>query len=149
MKIRTYDELIALPTYEERYKYLRLYGQVGVETFGFDRIFYELFLRGPEWRKLRNDIFIRDNGCDLAVFGHEIHDRYFIHHMNPVSIEDIRDATDFLMNPNFLITVAFSTHNAIHYGKGNRFELEHAERRPNDTCPWKKGGGSGVRGIRR
>lgn len=136
--IRTYSELIQLPTFEERYKYLRLYGKVGMDTFGFDRIFNQMFYRSEEWKQIRQRIIVRDNACDLAVPGRELYDRIFIHHMNPISIRDIRDLSEFLMNPEYLIVVSFSTHNAIHYGMDNRFELEHHERTPYDTCPWKK-----------
>ena len=137
MKIRTYTELTSLSTYEERYRYLRLYGKAGAETFGFDKIFYELFLRSKEWKQLRNHIFVRDLGCDLACEGYDIYDTYVIHHMNPISIEDIKESTDFLMNPNYLITTTINTHNAIHYGQTNLHELSNTPRRPNDTCPWK------------
>lgn len=136
--IKTYSELIQFPTFEERYKYLRLYGKVGMNTFGFDRIFNQMFYRSEEWKRIRHRIIVRDNACDLAVPGRELYDRIFIHHMNPISIRDIRDSSEFLMNPEYLIVVSFSTHNAIHYGMDNRFELEHHERTPYDTCPWKK-----------
>ena len=141
--IRTYSELIQLSTFEERYKYLRLYGKVGTDTFGFDRIFNQMFYRSEEWKQIRQRIIVRDNACDLAVPGRELYDRIFIHHMNPISIRDIRDSSEFLMNPEYLIVVSFSTHNAIHYGMDNRFELEHHERTPYDTCPWKNGGYNG------
>lgn len=136
--IRTYSELIQLQTFEERYKYLRLYGKVGMDTFGFDRIFNQMFYRSEEWKQIRQRIIVRDNACDLAVPGRELYDRIFIHHMNPISIRDIRDSSEFLMNPEYLIVVSFSTHNAIHYGLDNRFELECFERKPFDTCPWKR-----------
>lgn len=136
--IRAYSELIQLQTFEERYKYLRLYGKVGMDTFGFDRIFNQMFYRSEEWKQIRQRIIVRDNACDLAVPGRELYDRIFIHHMNPISIRDIRDSSEFLMNPEYLIVVSFSTHNAIHYGLDNRFELEYSERKPFDTCPWKR-----------
>lgn len=136
--IKTYSELIQFPTFEERYKYLRLYGKVGMDTFGFDRIFNQMFYRSEEWKRIRHRIIVRDNACDLAVPGWELYDRIFIHHMNPISIRDIRDSSEFLMNPEYLIVVSFSTHNAIHYGLDNRFELEYSERKPFDTCPWKR-----------
>lgn len=136
--IKTYSELIQFPTFEERYKYLRLYGKVGMDTFGFDRIFNQMFYRSEEWKRIRHRIIVRDNACDLAVPGRELYDRIFIHHMNPISIRDIRDSSEFLMNPEYLIVVSFSTHNAIHYGLDNRFELEYSERKPFDTCPWKR-----------
>lgn len=138
MRIRTYSELLSYPTFEERYAYLRLYGNVGIDTFGFDRIFNQMFYRSNEWKHLRNQIIVRDNACDLALEGHELHDRIFIHHMNPITIDDIRDATDHLLNPEYLVVVSFSTHNAIHYGKNNLYQLINGERTPNDTSPWRK-----------
>lgn len=138
MRIRTYSELISLPTFEERYKYLRLYGKVGIDTFGFDRIFNQMFYRSNEWKHVRSKIITRDNACDLALPGYELQDRIFIHHMNPITIDDIRDATEYLMNPEYLVVVSISTHNAIHYGKSNLYELVSRERTPNDTCPWRK-----------
>lgn len=136
--IRTYNELIQLPTFEERYKYLRLYGRVGADTFGFDRVFNQMFYRSEEWKQIRYKIIVRDEACDLAIPGRELCDRIFIHHMNPISIRDIRDATEFLMNPEYLIVVSMATHNAIHYGQDNVYELSVRERYPNDTCPWRK-----------
>lgn len=141
-KIRTYNELIRLNSFEERFEYLQLLGQVGEDTFGFDRVFNQMFYKSKEWRQLRNQIIVRDEGRDLAMPGFEIKgEPIFIHHMNPIDIDDIKDATEFLMNPAFLICTRGSTHNAIHYG---RFEdlkerLMPNERQPFDTCPWKGG----------
>ena len=141
--IRTYSELIRFPTFEERYNYLRLYGRVGADTFGFDRIFNQMFYRSREWQNVRSKVIARDNACDLAINGRELCDRIFIHHMNPISMDDIRNSSRFLMDPEYLVVVSFSTHNAIHYGIDNRFELEYHERTPYDTCPWKNGGYNG------
>ncbi len=135
--IRTYSELVSIPTFEERYKYLRLFGKVGYETFGYDRIFNQKFYTSRSWRDLRNYLIVRDNACDLAVPGFDIADRIIIHHMNPITIDDIRDSTDFLMDPEYLVVVSHATHNAIHYGADNLYELAYHPRAPNDTCPWK------------
>lgn len=136
--IRTYSELITLPTYEERFKYLQLNGQVGKDTFGFDRYLNQNFYRSQEWKRLRDQIILRDNGCDLGVEGYEIHGRIIIHHMNPITIKDIADATEYLLNPEYLISTVHNTHNAIHYGDINQLCLGPIERKANDTCPWKK-----------
>ena len=135
---RTYHELIKLKTFEDRFAYLQLHGSVGSDTFGFDRIFNQNFYRSAEWKRLRHSIIIRDNGCDLAVPGHDIFGRILIHHMNPITLSDIRDATDYLLNPDYLICVSHETHNAIHYGNEKRLMREPSERRRNDTCPWRK-----------
>ena len=137
-KILTYSEMIQLPTFEERFEYLRLFGQVGKDTFGFDRYFNQRFYRSKEWRDLRHHIFVRDNGCDLGIEGRDIYGRFLVHHMNPIDIDDIDEASDFLFNPNYLITVTHQTHNAIHYGDQSLLAKDPIERRPGDTCPWRK-----------
>lgn len=139
MKIRTYTELIDLPTFEERFTYLQLNGGVGEETFGFDRWLNQVFYRTPEWRAMRNRIIARDLGCDLACPDREIFgERIIVHHMNPISLNDIRARSDYLLNPDYLITTTDSTHNAIHYGDESLLMLSKPiERRPNDTCPWR------------
>lgn len=136
-RIRTYSELITFPTFEERYQYLRLNGSVGRETFGFDRYMNQFFYRFPEWKKVRNEVIARDNGCDLGVEGREIFGRVLIHHMNPISPEDIRDRSDLLLNPEFLITTVHNTHQAIHYGDESLLILSPIQRARHDTCPWK------------
>lgn len=135
--IRTYSELIALPTFEERYRYLKLNGSVGKDTFGFDRYINQKFYRSKEWKHIRDQVIVRDNGCDLGVEGYEIHGRIYIHHMNPILLQDVLDQTEFLLNPDFLITTTFRTHNAIHYGDEDLLLLAPVERTKNDTCPWK------------
>lgn len=137
MKIRTYSELITLPTFEERYEYLKLNGVVAKDTFGFDRYLNQQFYRSREWKRIRDQIIIRDNGCDLGVEGYDIFGRVLIHHMNPIGIEDIRDVTEYLMNPEYLICTTHATHNAIHYGDTNLIKGP-VIRTKNDTCPWKK-----------
>lgn len=138
MRIRSYSDLRRLSTFEERYNYLCLNGRVGQDTFGFDRIFNQMFYRSREWKSVRDEVIIRDNGCDLGVEGYEINGRILIHHMNPISLDDIRENTDFLMNPEYLISTSHSTHNAIHYGDESLIIKVPVERRPNDTCPWKR-----------
>lgn len=136
--IRTYSELVLLKTFEERFNYLRLDGQVRKDTFGFDRIFNQMFYRSREWLQVRDKVIVRDCGCDLGVEGYEIFGRrIIIHHMNPISLEDIEQKTDFLLNPEYLITTVHPTHNAIHYGDENLLIRAPVERTKNDTCPWR------------
>ena len=136
--IRTYSELITFPTFEERFKYLQLNGIVGSDTFGFDRYMNQMFYKSKEWSDVKRHVIIRDNGCDLGVEGYEIRDRIIVHHMNPIDICDIKEATKYLLDPEFLISTVHRTHNAIHYGDESLLTLAPVERRPNDTCPWKK-----------
>ena len=136
--IRTYSELIALPTFKERYEYLRLNGRVGEETFGFDRYLNQTFYKSQEWLNIRDEVIIRDNGCDLGVEGYDIHGRILIHHMNPITIDDILQRSDFLLNPEYLISTIKRTHDAIHYGDENLLIDVPIERTKNDTCPWKR-----------
>lgn len=135
--IRTYSQLIRLQTFEERFNYLRLDGKVGEETFGFDRYFNQRFYRSPEWRQIRNQIIVRDHGCDLAIFDRQILGRIYVHHMNPISLGDIRDSTDYLLNPNYLVCVSKETHDAIHYGDGSiLISTKPIERSAGDTKLW-------------
>ena len=135
--IRTYSELIRLPTFEERFDYLRLDGVVGKDTFGFDRYLNQQFYRSSEWKRIRNQVIVRDNGCDLGIDEYEIYGRILIHHMNPISIEDLQYMSDLLMNPEYLICVSHRTHNAIHYGDESLIVTAPIERSQNDTCPWR------------
>ena len=137
MSIRTYSELITLPTFKERYEYLKLNGRVGEETFGFDRYLNQAFYKSEEWRAVRDYIIVRDNGCDLGMEGHEIFGKILIHHMNPISKRDILDRSDLLFNPEYLICTIKNTHDAIHFGDENLLIVAPIERRKNDTCPWK------------
>lgn len=137
MKIRTYSELSYLPTFKERYEYLRLNGFVGKDTFGFDRYLNQIFYRSKEWQKIRRQVIIRDNGCDLGVDDFLIHGKILIHHMNPISKEDILERSEMLLNPEYLITTTMQTHNAIHYGDEQQLAILPEERSPNDTCPWR------------
>lgn len=143
--IRSYTELARLPTFEERFRYLKLNGQVGKDTFGFDRAFNQRFYRSEEWKSIRNHVIVRDTGnqnscCDLGVPGYEIYGRILIHHINPIDLNDISESSKFLLDPEYLIAVSHETHNAIHYGNERAYLSSQnlIERRPNDTCPWKK-----------
>lgn len=139
MNIRTYSELIALPTFEERYNYLKLDGKVGEETFGSDRWLNQLFYKkDPDWLVIRDKIIIRDNGCDLAVPGRDIYSRILIHHMNPITKDDILCRSEFLLNPEYLICTTKNTHDAIHYGDESLLVKDPVKRYKNDTCPWKR-----------
>lgn len=138
--IRTYSELISIPTFEGRYEYLKLGGKVGEETFGIDRYLNQLFYTSKEWRKLRRDIIVRDNGCDLAMPDREIQEgvKIIIHHMNPITIDDILERSDLLLNPEYLICTIKNTHDAIHYGnKELLLRNDLIVRTKNDTCPWR------------
>lgn len=136
MKIRTYAELTTIPNYQGRLNYLKLDGTVGVDTFGFDRVFNQQFYRSQEWKRVRRIVIARDLGCDLGLDDYEIIGRLYVHHMNPITIDDISKSTPILLNPNFLITVSQDTHNFIHYGREQTIP-SLIERSANDTCPWK------------
>lgn len=137
MSIKTYSELILLPTFEERFKYLQLNGRVGDDTFGFDRYINQNFYRSAEWKRIRDLVIMRDNGCDLALEGYEIYGRILIHHMNPITVKDVELSTEYLMNQEYLICVTHNTHNAIHYGDEKLINKGPIVRTKNDTCPWK------------
>ena len=137
LMIRTYSELIKISTFKDRFKYLSLHGQVGEDTFGFDRWLNQRFYRSREWKQIRDSIIVRDFGCDLGIPGREIPDRIIVHHMNPIRVQDISDASDYLINPEFLICTSNTTHQAIHYGDERLLCCDPVERNPNDTCQWK------------
>lgn len=135
---RCYSELITLPTFKERFEYLKLGGRIGRDTFGFDRyVNQQLYQRNPKWKSARDRVIIRDNGCDLGVEGHEIYGKIIVHHMNPITMDDIINERDWIFDPEFLICTIHNTHNAIHYGDEGLLIIAPTERRPNDTCPWK------------
>ena len=138
MSIRTYSELITLPTFEERFRYLQLGGKVGEDTFGHDRYLNQIFYTSDEWRRIRRDVIVRDNGCDLGIQDREIHGLIIIHHMNPITVEDIINRSEFLLNPEYLISTVKNTHDAIHFSDERILITDPIERRPNDTCPWKR-----------
>lgn len=135
--IRTYSELSKLETLEDRFEYLRLDGTVGEDTFGFDRYLNQMFYKLPEWRKTRRDVIIRDNGCDLGVEGFDIIGLIIVHHMNPITKQQILDHDPILFDPEYLISTSSLVHKAIHYGDSNLLPRDFVERRKNDTCPWR------------
>lgn len=138
MSIKTYSELVRLLTFEERFEYLKLKGSVGKDTFGHDRYLNQVFYTSQEWRRLRDEIIIRDNGCDLGIEGREIGGKVYIHHLNPLGTNDILTHSEYLVNPEYLICASFETHNAIHYGDINLLPRDPIERKRNDTCPWRR-----------
>lgn len=135
--IRRYSELIRYDTFIDRYHYLNLVGQVGIETFGLDRYLNQTLYRSSRWRRTRNQVILRDNGCDLGMEGFDIVDRIIVHHINPLTVQDIEEDVDEIYDPEFLICCSFDTHNAIHYGDERLLPQLPVERRPGDTCPWK------------
>ncbi len=137
MNTKSYSELILLPTFEERFRYLQLNGVVGRETFGFDRYLNQVFYRSQRWKDVRDFVIVRDNGCDLGIEDRVIDRRIIIHHMNPLTFEDIESESAYLLNPEYLICVSHNTHNAIHYGDENLLVKAPVERSRNDTCPWR------------
>lgn len=135
--IRSYSEVSKLSTFEDRYEYLRLDGVVGEETFGYDRYLNQAFYTSKKWKEARNPVIIRDNGCDLGIDGREIFDQVIVHHINPMTPEDIELDRDWIYDPEFLICVTKNTHDAIHYGDKSKLITLPTERTPFDTCPWK------------
>ena len=137
MSIKTYSELITIPTFEERFEYLRLKGSVGKDTFGYDRYLNQVLYRSPEWKRLRNQIIIRDGGCDLACDGYDIYGKVLIHHLNPITVEDVLARSRKVFDPDNLVCVSHNTHNAIHYGDMDLLVTGPIIRTKNDTCPWR------------
>lgn len=137
--LKRYSELLNLHTFEDRFDYLKLNGSVGADTFGFDRYLNQKFYSSPEWKSIRRQVILRDNGCDLGINGLEICGRIYIHHMNPITVEDFKNDSMLILSPEYLISVSLDTHNAIHYGNKNYAANKlPIERRPGDTCPWKQ-----------
>lgn len=136
--IKTYSKLSKLKTFRERFDYLKLDGTVGEETFGFDRYLNQRFYKSLEWRRIRDLVIVRDNGCDLGVYGYEIYGKVLIHHINPITAKDLSLSTDLLLNPEYLISTTIKTHNAIHYGDETLLNNFFTERSKNDTCLWKR-----------
>lgn len=137
--MRSYTELAQLKTFEERFRYLQLNGLVGSDTFGFDRYLNQALYHSREWQDAKRSVIIRDNGFDLGIEGREIRGHIYVHHMNPIRKEDIINRSSIVLNPEYLICVSRETHDAIHYGNEQYLrQNEFIERRPNDTCPWKK-----------
>jgi len=136
--IRKYSDLKGIESFEDRFKYLQLFGQVGRDTFGFERFLNQIFYKTPEWKKVRQEVILRDAACDLAIQGREIQGRFIvIHHMNPITKEDILERSDLLLNPEYLICCSDMTHKAIHYGNQDLLIRDPVIRRPNDTSPWR------------
>ena len=138
MTIRTYSELITLPTFEERFKYLKLNGKVGEKTFGFDRYLNQIFYKSYAWLKVRDSVIIRDCGCDLGISGREIYGKILVHHMNPIEDKDLINKNDIILDPEYLICTTKNTHDAIHYGDTDLLFTDPIIRSKNDTCPWKR-----------
>ena len=135
-KIRTYSDMVRCKTFEERYEYLRLGSSVGVSTFGSDRHLNQLLYKSKRWRCVRDQVIIRDQGCDLGMLDYEIYDTIYVHHMNPITIEDVQEDRDEIYDPEFLICTSFSTHNAIHFGDASLLPPLPIERKRGDTTPW-------------
>lgn len=134
--IRTYKELLRFPTFEDRFRYACVLGDVGESTFGGHRILNQRFYRSTEWKRVRDAVIIRDNGCDLAFEERPILGKIMIHHLNPISVDDV-DRLDLLLDPEFLVCVSHETHNALHYGDIDSILKDYNPRFQNDTCPWK------------
>lgn len=136
MRSRSYSELRRFQTFEERYEYLKLTGEVGKATFGFDRWINQQFYRSREWKQARDFVVVRDNGCDLGILGHEIHSQLMVHHMNPITPEDLEKGEEWVLDPEFLITTTHRTHNAIHYGDKSLLSKPYKPRTSGDTKLW-------------
>lgn len=136
--IKTYSELVKMDSFMDRFRYLQIGGRVGEETFGFDRHLNQTFYKTPEWIAIRDEVIIRDMGCDLGVLGRDIHSKILVHHMNPITKDDIIHRSEFLLNPEYLISTCKRTHDAIHYGDETLLFSDPIERTRFDTCPWRK-----------
>ena len=138
---RTYSELMTIPNFYDRYRYLKLSGAVGQSTFGFDRFINQEFYRSREWKRTRRDVIVRDHGCDMGVVDYDIYGRIIVHHMNPMTPDSITQAEDYILEPEFLISCSHATHNAIHYGElsvaSGDIHDQLIERTPHDTSPWR------------
>lgn len=136
--IKSYTEMMKFDNFMDRFRYLKLSGKVGDETFGYDRYLNQAFYRSKEWKKIRDFVIVRDSGCDLAIDDREILGKIEVHHMNPITKQDIMDRSDYLLNPEFLISTSWLTHKALHYGDESILLGDIILRSPNDTCPWKR-----------
>lgn len=134
--IKTYSELRRIDTFEERFEYLKLGGTVGHSTFGFDRYLNQAFYTSREWKDIRRNVILRDNGCDLGIPGYEINGALLIHHINPMKVDDVVHREEWILDPEFLITTTQNTHNAIHYGDSSLLRTKFVERKPGDTRLW-------------
>ena len=138
MNTKSYSELITIPSFIERFRYLKIGGKVGKDTFGHERYLNQILYTSPEWKRFRRDIILRDNGCDLGLEGFEIHGKILIHHINPITPDDIINRSPKIFDPDNAIATRMLTHNAIHYGDESMLTVEPIERKPYDTCPWKQ-----------
>ena len=138
MSIRTYSELITIPTFIERFRYLKIGGTIGEDTFGYDRYLNQILYRSDEWKRFRRDIIVRDNGCDLACDNYEIIGNILVHHINPITVEDVLRRDPKIFDPENVISTSLNTHNAIHYGDESLLITEPIIRTKNDTCPWRR-----------
>ena len=138
MSIKTYSELILIPTFIERFRYLKIGGKIGEDTFGYDRYLNQILYRSEEWKRFRRDIIIRDNGCDLACDGYEIIGNVLVHHINPITVEDVLRRDPKIFDPENVVSTSLNTHNAIHYGDESLLITEPIIRTKNDTCPWRR-----------
>lgn len=138
MSIKTYSELISIPDFLERFRYLQIGGRVGVETFGYDRYLNQILYRSPEWKRFRRDVIIRDNGCDLACEGFDIVGKILVHHIDPITIEDVLNRHPKIFDFENVISTTLNTHNAIHYGDESLLVVAPIERSKFDTCPWRR-----------
>ena len=136
-QLRCYSELSKLSSFEERYEYLRIGGSIGESTFGFERYLNQMLYTSSQWRRVRDRVIIRDNGCDLGLEGYEINDKIVVHHMNPITAKQIEESASEIFDPEFLICVSERTHNAIHYGDKDLLPQLPIARSPSDMCPWK------------
>lgn len=136
--IKTYSKAIEIPNFKDRFEYLKLGGKVGVETFGYDRYLNQTLYRSAEWKRFRNEVILRDNGCDLGCEGYEIHGKILIHHLNPITMEDIINRDTCIFDLENVICTTLDTHNAIHYGDASLLVTEPITRTKYDTCPWKR-----------
>lgn len=135
---KRYSELVTLNTFEDRFNYLKLPGKIGDNTFGGRRWLNQKFYHSPEWKHFRNEIILRDSGCDLGVLDRPIRGRMYIHHINPITPEDLADSIEKVLDFENVVLVSFATHNALHYGDLDSVSFEFVDRKPNDTCPWKE-----------
>ena len=136
--IRTYHDLIQIPSFLERYEYLKIGGVVGETTFGYERYLNQMLYSSRKWKDARNRVLIRDDGCDMGLADYPIGDKIYVHHMNTITPEMVEENDPVLFEPEFLICVSYQTHNAIHYGDKSLLPQEPIQREPNDTCPWRK-----------
>ena len=136
--IRTYHDLIQIPSFLERYEYLKIGGVVGETTFGYERYLNQMLYSSRKWKDARNRVLIRDDGCDMGLADYPIGEKIYVHHMNPITPEMVEENDPVLFEPEFLSCVSYQTHNAIHYGDKSLLPQEPIQREPNDTCPWRK-----------